>query len=79
VAPSLRTGSRALPGLRESIQGPGRVDKWEGGMVVFPKKVGFFSQTSASQSPNGTSRDLVFQEPLVSLPKAHPVFGGCRA
>ena len=48
-------------------------------MVVFPKKVGFFSQTSASQSPNGTSRDLVFQEPLVSLPKAHPVFGGCRA
>ena len=50
-----------------------------GGMVVFPKKVGFFSQTSASQSPNGTSRDLVFQEPLVSLPKAHPVFGGCRA
>lgn len=47
-------------------------------MVVFPEKVGFFSQTSASQSPNGTSRDLVFQEPLVSLPKAHPVFGGLQ-
>ena len=49
-----------------------------GGMVVFPEKVGFFSQTSASQSPNGTSHDLVFQEPLVSLPKAHPVFGGLQ-
>ena len=58
-----------------------RVEGWTSGRRddCVPKKVGSFNQTSASQSQNGTSRDLVFQEPLVSLPKAHLFFGGCGA
>lgn len=58
-----------------------RVEGWTSGRRddCVLKKVGFFNHTSASQSQNGTSHDLVFQEPLVSLPKAHLIFGGCGA